>query len=516
MRDRRRSRGAGPRRHPGRRGHRLHGSDASNVLIECAYFDPLRTAATGRKAGVQSDARYRFERGVDPAFILPGPRPRDRHDAGGRRRQAIQGEGCRRTAGRQDGHRVSSPAHVEKLAASSLEETQIRATLERARLRGRRQGRKVKVTRRAGGRTFTAPPIWSRRSCASPASTRCRRRRCRALRGVARAVLTRAAEARAPRPACACRPRAGGGHHLVVHLARHGARLRRRRRMRWSSPIRSRREMSSMRPSLLPGLLSAVQSNRNRGFADVALFEVGQAYRGDAPEDQFIAATGVRAGAAPLAGAGRHWSGTAEAADLFDAKADVVGAAGGARLRRRQGAADARCAGLVPSRPLGDAAARSQDRAGPFRRNASRDAARARCRRARCGLRSVPRCAAAAEEEGRRRGRRWKPPTCCRCAAISPSCSTATCRPATSSRRRWRRQEADRGRQRIRPVRGREPGRGQEVACARGDAAAAGEDTDGPGDRSGRRQDRRRGQQGDGRRDPRGNEPQRDRRRWRR
>ena len=43
-----------------------------NVLIECAYFDPLRTAATGRKAGVQSDARYRFERGVDPAFILPG------------------------------------------------------------------------------------------------------------------------------------------------------------------------------------------------------------------------------------------------------------------------------------------------------------------------------------------------------------------------------------------------------------------------------------------------------------
>ena len=43
-----------------------------NVLIECAYFDPLRTAATGRKAGIVSDARYRFERGVDPAFILPG------------------------------------------------------------------------------------------------------------------------------------------------------------------------------------------------------------------------------------------------------------------------------------------------------------------------------------------------------------------------------------------------------------------------------------------------------------
>ncbi len=47
-------------------------TDTKNILIECAYFDPLRTAATGRKAGVQSDARYRFERGVDPAFIEPG------------------------------------------------------------------------------------------------------------------------------------------------------------------------------------------------------------------------------------------------------------------------------------------------------------------------------------------------------------------------------------------------------------------------------------------------------------
>ena len=51
---------------------------------------------------------------------------------------------------------------------------------------------------------------------------------------------------------------------------------------------------------------------------------MGQAYRGDAPEDQFIAASGVRAGAAPLTGSGRHWSGTADEASLFDAKADVV------------------------------------------------------------------------------------------------------------------------------------------------------------------------------------------------
>jgi len=43
-----------------------------NVFIECAYFDPLRTAKTGRKTGITSDARYRFERGIDPNFIMPG------------------------------------------------------------------------------------------------------------------------------------------------------------------------------------------------------------------------------------------------------------------------------------------------------------------------------------------------------------------------------------------------------------------------------------------------------------
>ena len=78
--------------------------------------------------------------------------------------------------------------------------------------------------------------------------------------------------------------RAGRGHHLVVHPARHGTRSfgGGQDALELANPIST--EMSSMRPSLLPGLLAAVQRNRNRGFADVALFEVGQAYRGDAPE----------------------------------------------------------------------------------------------------------------------------------------------------------------------------------------------------------------------------------------
>jgi phenylalanyl-tRNA synthetase beta chain len=95
-----------------------------------------------------------------------------------------------------------------------------------------------------------------------------------------------------------------------------------------ANPIAS--DLSDMRPSLLPGLVAAAQANADRGFPDLALFEVGQVFKGDRPEDQLIAASGVRHGFASSKGIGRHWSGSA-ATDTFDAKADafaVLSAAG--------------------------------------------------------------------------------------------------------------------------------------------------------------------------------------------
>ena len=91
-----------------------------------------------------------------------------------------------------------------------------------------------------------------------------------------------------------------------------------------SNPISS--ELAVMRPSLLPGLITAAQRNRDRGFADGALFELGQAYRGAKPDDQFIAASGVRFGHSALVGAGRHWSGKAPEAGMFAVKEDAVAA----------------------------------------------------------------------------------------------------------------------------------------------------------------------------------------------
>jgi phenylalanyl-tRNA synthetase beta chain len=96
-------------------------------------------------------------------------------------------------------------------------------------------------------------------------------------------------------------------------------------------------DLSDMRPSLLPGLVRAAQANADRGVADLASFEVGQIFKGDRPEDQFIAAAGIRHGLASSKGMGRHWSGAAQA-DALDAKADAfaVLAAAGAPMQALQ------------------------------------------------------------------------------------------------------------------------------------------------------------------------------------
>jgi phenylalanyl-tRNA synthetase beta chain len=88
-----------------------------------------------------------------------------------------------------------------------------------------------------------------------------------------------------------------------------------------------------MRPSLIPGLVRAAQKNADRGFPDAALFEVGQVFRGDAPQDQLTAAAGVRRALGKPSGIGRQWTKKDGEVDAFDAKSDalaVLAAAGAA------------------------------------------------------------------------------------------------------------------------------------------------------------------------------------------
>jgi phenylalanyl-tRNA synthetase beta chain len=85
-------------------------------------------------------------------------------------------------------------------------------------------------------------------------------------------------------------------------------------------------DLSDMRPSLIPGLVASAQKNADRGFPDVALFEAGQIFKGDKPEDQLTAASGIRRGLSTGEGAGRHWQNGGKGADVFDAKADALAA----------------------------------------------------------------------------------------------------------------------------------------------------------------------------------------------
>jgi phenylalanyl-tRNA synthetase beta chain len=108
------------------------------------------------------------------------------------------------------------------------------------------------------------------------------------------------------------------------------------RELELANPIST--ELSDMRPSLLPNLIAAAGRNMARGFADIALFEAGQVYLGDAPEDEHLHVSGVRRG---MTGP-RHWAGERRAFDVFDVKADALAvlAAAGQSLDRLQTAAE--------------------------------------------------------------------------------------------------------------------------------------------------------------------------------
>jgi phenylalanyl-tRNA synthetase beta chain len=294
-----------------------------NVLIECAYFDPRRTAATGRRAGVQTDARYRFERGVDPAFVGPGldlATDMILKLAGGTPSKA-------RIAGAPPVRRTVIPfdlGRIEKLGGLKIKPAEARSILSALGFTISGKGNEVEAMTVPSWRPDLHGPadlveevlriVGLDRVPGVPMPR---------LHGVTGAVLTES-QRRARR---ARRLLAGRGLTEAItwsFIAREQARLfgGGAEALEIANPISV--EMSSMRPGLLPGLLMAAQRNRNRGFADAALFELGQAYRGIEPGDQLLLASGIRMGSAQLVGHGRHWSGSARAADAFDVKADAM------------------------------------------------------------------------------------------------------------------------------------------------------------------------------------------------
>ncbi len=309
--------------------------NTTDVLIESALWNEINIAQTGRKLGINSDARYRFERGVDPAFMVPGLELATRmvmELCGGAPSEAV-------VVGNAFGEDrvIDFPlSEVKRLAGIEVPLAEMRRILGHLGFMVAGNGPVVKVAvpswrtdvhgkadiveevvRIVGVDKVPMTPFERGDDARKPVLTAMQNRTRRAKRALAARGMVEAVTW-----SFISRPHAElfGGGKAELALA---------------NPIAA--DLSDMRPSLLPGLVAAAQANANRGTSDVALFEVGQIFRGDRPNDQFVAAAGVRRGFASAKGMGRHWSGSAQA-DALDAKGDAfaVLAAAGAPMQALQ------------------------------------------------------------------------------------------------------------------------------------------------------------------------------------
>jgi phenylalanyl-tRNA synthetase beta chain len=307
-----------------------------DVLIESALWDELNIAQTGRKLGINSDARYRFERGVDPNFMLPGLElatqmvldlcggtPSDIAIAGDPAPKETIIDFPQSELQRLAGIKMSLPGMrriLEKLgffAAGQSERVKIAVPSWRPDVHGKADIVE-ELVRIVGVDQVPSTPFprgeHARKAVLTPIQNRTRKaKRTLAARGLLEAVTWSFVSKR--------EAELFGGGNAVLALA---------------NPIAA--ELSDMRPSLLPGLIMAAQRNADRGLADVALFEVGQIFKGDQPQYQLTAAGGLRRALAKASGIGRHWSAKAAPVDAFDAKADAfaVLAAAGAPMQALQ------------------------------------------------------------------------------------------------------------------------------------------------------------------------------------
>jgi phenylalanyl-tRNA synthetase beta chain len=292
--------------------------ETTNVFLEAAWFDPIRTAATGRRLGIHSDARFRFERGVDPAFVEPGAEIATNSIldlCGGEASELV-------TAGKPPVRSVSIPIRkdrVKTLAGADISWEEQRAILEALGF----------VLTGAGAEIVAEAPSW-RPDINGEADLIEEIVRIYGLDKVAHVALPRLETVtgrrittKQRRRFIAARALAARGMNEAVtwsFVPKATAELfgGAKPELELANPISS--ELSDMRPSLLPNLIAAAGRNVARGFADLALFEVGQVYGGDRHEDERIEASGLRRGM----NGPRHWSEARRSVDVFDAKADVL------------------------------------------------------------------------------------------------------------------------------------------------------------------------------------------------
>jgi phenylalanyl-tRNA synthetase beta chain len=308
-----------------------------NVFIEAALFDPVRTAATGRKLQIQSDARYRFERGLDPEFTRPGIEIATRlvlELCGGEASEvAVSGRVPEwRRPYRLRPQRVRSLGGVDVPAAEqhriltalgcTVSEADGALAVEPPSWRGDIEGEAdlvEEVLRIHGYDHIPAVPLARETALPKPALSPQQRRRGFVRRSLAARGLVEAVTF----------------SFMPKKLAElFGAAPE---TLRIVNPISA--DLDQMRPSILPNLLQAAQRNADRGQADAALFELGPQYRDDTPEGQDLVAAGLRVGRTGV----KRWDDPGRPVDALLAKADALAAlaAAGAAPESLQLAAEA-------------------------------------------------------------------------------------------------------------------------------------------------------------------------------
>lgn len=288
--------------------------ETTDVFLESAFWDPITIAATGRALKINSDARYRFERGVDPAFTLPGLELATQMvlDLCGGEASEVVVDGAVPDTARA--YRLD-PARVVSLVGMDIPEDEQRRTLEALGFKLDGDMASVpswrpdvlgeadlieEIARVASLSLLQGKPLPRREAgvpkpILTPLQVREQTaRRMLASLGYNECVTYSFIDSEAA-------TLFGGGSDAV----------------RVENPISS--EMTHLRPDLLPGLLRAAARNQARGFADMALCEIGPAFHGGEPGEQHLQATGLLVGAS----APRDAFGSRRPVDLYDAKADV-------------------------------------------------------------------------------------------------------------------------------------------------------------------------------------------------
>jgi phenylalanyl-tRNA synthetase beta chain len=296
--------------------------NTTDVLIESALWAPLNIAKTGRSLGIITDARYRFERGVDPEFMMPGldlATQMVMDLCGGEASEAVV-QGYNNATLKVVSFPVSDVKRLTGIHVSSEESIAILTNLGfgisgtgavidvtvpswRPDVDGKAD-LVEEVMRMHGLDNIVPQPLTAHASVNSRILTTLQIRTRLAKRTLAaRGMMEALTWSFIP----ASHAMAFGGGLPELKLA---------------NPIAA--DMSDMRPSLLPGLIAAAQRNADRGITDVALFEVSGIYENDTPEGQRRVASGVRRGTAGTAAQGRSWANNAPPVSVHDAKADAL------------------------------------------------------------------------------------------------------------------------------------------------------------------------------------------------